>query len=214
MMSVNIIDLSHPISAAMPVWPGTQGPEFHPLASIATDGYAELSLCMSSHTGTHIDAPAHMIDGGATLDRFPADHFFGRAFVVTVPELSDRRIGLDLLEPLAEQIESAEYLLLHTNWSKFWGQAGYDQGYPVLDESSSEWLAGFSLKGIGVDAPSFDLAESHDYPVHRRLLSTGMILVENLANLQHLPPAGSRIALFPLPIERAEACPVRGVALI
>lgn len=209
-----VIDLSHPISPEMPVWPGTPAPEIRPLASIAEDGFAEQSIRLSSHTGTHLDAPAHMIEGGASLDRFGPGQFFGRAVVVDARASAGGVIGAGLLKSSGAAFADADFVLLHTGWARLWGQAGYDFGYPVLDDEAAGWLSGLRLKGVGIDAPSFDTADSHDYPVHRRLLRAAFLLIENLDNLHLLPPSGTMVAVFPLPVESAEACPVRAVAIL
>ncbi len=212
--NLRVVDLSHPISPGMPVWPGSPAPELGPLATIRDDGFAEQSIRISSHTGTHLDAPAHMIEGGATLDSFPAGHFFGRAALVDARCVSTGRIGLSLLEPNRDAISSADFLLLHTGWANFWGGSAYDSGYPVLDDAAAAWIAGIGLRCVGIDAPSVDPADSDAFPVHRRLLGSGLLLAENLTNLHLLPPGSCALAIFPLPVRGAEACPARAVAFL
>ncbi|NTU67801.1 MAG: cyclase family protein [Chlorobiaceae bacterium] len=212
--SVEVIDLSHPICPEMPLWPGTPAPEFLPLATVNDDGFAEQSIHLSSHTGTHLDAPAHLIDGAATIDRFVPGQFMGRVAVIDACAVTDGVIRQRLLEPYGTAIGAADFVLLHTGWARFWGQAAYGSGYPVLDDEAAEWLAGMGLKGVGIDAPSFDTFDSQGFPVHLRLLRRGVLLVENLANLHLLPPSGCTLAVFPLPVRGAEACPVRAVAIL
>jgi kynurenine formamidase len=212
--SLRLVDLSHAITPGMPVWPGTPGPELIPLASIASDGFAEQSIRLSSHTGTHLDAPAHILEGGATLDRLDPGRFFGSAMIVDALELPGGSIGLDLLEPYSEMIASVDFVLFHTGWSRYWGQGLYDQAFPMLDDAAASWIAGIPLKGAGLDCPSFDHPWSRDYPVHRRLLEAGILLIENLTNLHLLPASGFSLSVFPLGIAGAEACPVRAVALV
>jgi kynurenine formamidase len=209
-----VIDLSHPIFPDMPLWPGTPEPECLPIANIPEDGFAEHSIRLSSHTGTHLDAPAHMIEGGASLDRFEPGSFFGKAAVVDALAITDGVIGLKLLESFEEVIGSSDFVLLHTGWARHWGQPGYDSGYPVLDDDAAEWLCSMGLKGVGIDAPSFDPSGSEAYPVHRRLLRSGLLLLENLANLHLIPLFGCTLAAFPLPVRGVDACPVRAVAIL
>lgn len=210
---MTLIDLSHPLFAAMPVWPGTPGPEFLPLAAISTDGFAEQSFRLSSHTGTHIDAPAHIFEGGATLDRYEPAGFFGRIAVVDARETAGSLIEMSHLLRCAEAIGQAEFVLLHTGFSRYWGEEVYGRSYPVLEESAARWLARQRLKGVGIDCPSFDVPGSCTYPVHRLLLETGILLIENLTNVGLVPAEGAELAAFPLAIRDAEACPVRAVAL-
>ncbi|NTV02313.1 MAG: cyclase family protein [Chlorobiaceae bacterium] len=212
--SRRVIDLSHPICPEMPVWQGAPAPELLPLATVRDDGFAEHSIRLSSHTGTHLDAPAHMIEGGASLDSFAPGRFFGRAAVVDARASRDGVIGRGLLEEYGQAIGSADFVLLHTGWARLWGKPGYGAGYPVLADEAAEWLSSKGLKGVGIDAPSFDPPDSQGFPVHLRLLGSGVLLVENLANLNLLPPSGCTLAVFPLPVRDTEACPVRAVAIL
>jgi kynurenine formamidase len=211
---MRIVDLSHEIKNDMPVWPGTAGPEFSELCTIARDGFAEQSICMSSHTGTHIDAPAHIIEGGDSLDRLDVGRFYGKGLLIDVRDTADGAVTRDLLQPFSVQIAESDFVLLHTGWYRFWGLERYDRDYPVLTSEAASWIAGFPLKGIGIDAPSFDASGVDEYPVHRQLLGAGILLIENLANFHRLPVTGFSLSVFPLGIADAEACPVRAVALL
>lgn len=206
---MKIIDLTHPIHRNMPVYPGSEPPSVEAACSIARDGFAEHRIGLSSHTGTHIDAPAHMLADGKTLDRYPAERFIGQALVVDVAE---QAVEVSVLEPLAGKIGEVEFLLLRSNWSRLWGTPEYFDGYPVLSPEAAIWLSRFKLKGIGIDAVSFDRAGSGDYPNHKALLGGDILLVENLANLDMLPDAPVLFSCFPLKIEDAEGAPVRAVA--
>ncbi len=209
-----IVDLSHPITPVMPVWPGTPAPELHPVATVAGDGYAENTIRLSTHTGTHLDAPSHIIEGGPSLECFEPCRFFGPGTLVDALESPDGVIRRGTLERFVPQFEKSDFVLILTGWSRFWGQEGYDRGYPVLDEDAAGLLAGMPLKGVGLDCPSFDPPGSHDYPVHRRLLQAGILLVENMTNLDLLPASGFMISVLPLPLAGADASPVRAVAIL
>jgi arylformamidase len=211
---MRIIDLSHPISPDMPLWPGTPAPEFSDLHAVGRDGFGERWLQLSSHTGTHLDAPAHLVGGAASLDRLPADHFIGKGALLDLRDAQSEPVSLARLLNQRERIGQAEFLLLHTGWSRFWGTATYDGGYPVLSEEAAAWLAGLGLKGVGIDAPSFDEADSDALPMHRTLLGAGLVLIENLTALDQLSGSSFLFSALPLPIAGAEACPVRAVALL
>lgn len=211
---MRIVDLSHPVSPEMPLWPGTPRPEFADLCTVGRDGFGERWLQLSSHTGTHIDAPAHLFEGAATLDQLDARRFVGKAMLLDFTDSRHETISLDELVGFRTQIGQAEFLLLHTGWSRFWGSDAYNRGYPVLAEDAAEWLCGMGMKGIGIDAPSFDAADSRELPVHRCLLGAGLILIENLTALESLGDSDFLLSALPLPISGAEACPVRAVAVI
>ena len=176
---MDVIDLTHPLTAGMPVFPGEPGPSLKNIADLQGKGYRVKWLEMTSHSGTHMDAPAHVIADGKTLDRFPVSHFAGKAFIMVIPE-GTREISIDFVRRFADSLRDAEYLLLNTGWSRYWGQASYFSGFPVLSAEAAGWLAGCSLKGIGMDTISADPVESVALPLHHILLQAGMVLVENL----------------------------------
>lgn len=92
---MTVIDLTHTIREDMPVYPGTEPPRLTTACTVSQCGYRETLLHMYSHTGTHMDAPAHMMDGAPTLDSFGPDRFVGRGYVLDCRGLS--QIPLDLL---------------------------------------------------------------------------------------------------------------------
>jgi arylformamidase len=211
---MRIIDLSHPISADMPLWPGTPSPEFSALNTVVSNGFGERWMQLSSHTGTHIDAPAHIVDGAASLDQLDISSFIGKGVVLDLRESRSETISRDTLLASRERIEEAEFLLLHSGWSRFWGSDTYKHDYPVLSIEAADWLAGLGMKGIGIDAPSFDAEDSDTLPVHRKLLGAGLVLIENLTSLELLVNTLFVLSALPLNIVDAEACPARAVAFL
>lgn len=206
---MSIIDLTHTLSPDMPVYPGTEPPVFLAGCTLEADGFLEKEITFFSHTGTHIDAPAHLVAGGKTLDRFGAGHFVGEALLVDV---KPPQIGLDLLTPYEKQIGKADFLILRTGWSRRWGRQDYFEDFPVLTVDAARWLTGQGLKGIGIDAISFDAVSTSDYAVHKTLLGADIILVENLAHLEALLKSTFRFICLPLKIREADGSPARAVA--
>lgn len=210
---MNVVDLSHAVSRAMPVYPGTEPPEIIEATTLAGAGFAEKLLRLYSHTGTHVDAPAHLLEGAATIDRFPAGRFVGPGCVVDASGPGRAVIKAADLENERDRIAKAEFVLLHTGWADRWGKASYYSGYPVLSEEAAERLAAFGLKGVGIDAMSFDEMGSKAFPVHRILLGRNMILVENLRGLKALIGRAFVFSCLPLPIAEGDGSPVRAVAV-
>ena len=101
---MKIIDLSHPISPGMPVYPGTEPPVFVTGASIAKAGFLEKKITLFSHTGTHVDAPAHLIEGASTLDQLPVEQFIGKALVLGLEDCRGPVIGIKDLERFADAV--------------------------------------------------------------------------------------------------------------
>ncbi|MDQ1352673.1 MAG: hypothetical protein QG657_2979 [Acidobacteriota bacterium] len=198
----------------MPLYPGTKPPEFTTPFTIKKDGFTERNLSFSSHTGTHIDAPAHIISHGARLDQWPVNRFAGRAVVINLTNLKTPHIPLERLKRLETVIKESEFVLLHTGWSRYWGEGKYFESYPVLNIEAALWLADFQLKGVGVDTISIDEPGSTTLPVHNIILEGGKLVIENLAYLEQLPQTGFTFCCFPLKLEDAEASPVRAVGII
>lgn len=211
---MEIIDLSHPLLENMPVYPGSEQPSFQSVSTVNLDGYAEKRMTFFSHTGTHLDAPSHIIEEGLTVDKFSADYFVGSASVLDFSFHHRQTIEIDDLLPKRYLIEKCDFLLICTGWSRFWGNESYFTGYPVLSEPCVSFLSEFHLKGIGVDTVSVDKPESKIFPVHRRFLQLNIIIIENLNRLQDLPQSGFIFSALPLRVIGADGSPVRAIALI
>jgi kynurenine formamidase len=208
------VDLTHPIAPDMPVYPGTEPPVFTAGCSIDEAGFQERKISMFSHTGTHVDAPAHLLKDHETLDMLAIDHFFGPALLVNFVDFPGRMIGMQDLAAYRQQLREVDFLLLHTGWSRYWGSGGYFTDFPVLSPEAAVWLSGLGLKGLGLDTISADAVDSPDFPVHKALLRKGMIIIENLTNLAALPEGRLLFSCFPLSFTDADGSPVRAVAFI
>lgn len=212
---MKVIDLSHKISEDMPVFPGTLPPTIKIGSSVAEDGYLERKITLDSHVGTHIDAPAHVLAAGKTLDQFPIAKFAGSCCVVNLARLKSSVIDLDFLIGFHCIIEKHDFVLLMSNWSQKWGTEAYFQDYPVLHKEAAKWLTGFpNIKGIGIDSISIDSFDSKDLGNHRILLEKDFIVIENLKNLDSLPVKEFSFSCFPLSITEADGSPVRAVAYV
>jgi arylformamidase len=211
---MRVIDLSHTIEPGMPAYPGTPEPQFRPLASIAEHGFAEQIMTISSHTGTHVDLPSHMLQTGKSLDAFSVERFAGKGYAIDLRSRPEGVITAEELYPFTDHVKESEFLLLCSGWSQYWGSPYYYEGYPVLSKEASLWLTSFHLKGLGVDMISVDAPDSDDFPVHNRLLQNGVLIIENLVGMIPLLHLSFIFCGFPLKIIGAEASPVRAVALV
>ncbi|MFO7818108.1 MAG: cyclase family protein [Desulfovibrionales bacterium] len=211
---MHLIDLTHLISPDMPVYPGMEPPVLNNACSIAAHGFREKKITMFSHIGTHIDAPAHMLKNGQTLDELPLDTFFGKAFLWELPDDNKGTIGIKDLMAEREEIERADFLLINTGWDKYWKNDDYFAGYPVLSPETADWLGQISLKGVGLDTISADRADCSDFPVHNSLLKSGMVIIENLSGLGQLNRSRFMFSCLPLKLEKADGSPVRAIALL
>ena len=210
---MEIIDLTHLITNDMPVYPGTEKPKSEDIFTINNDGFLEHKLTLFSHTGTHIDAPAHMLKGACTLDQLDINQFCGSAFVLDCTHKKDRRICIDDMIRFEEELSTNDFVILNTGWSQNWGKKKYYNDYPGLTPEAASWLSGFNLKGIGIDTISIDLPEEKDFIIHKILLETGIIIIENLTNLNLLQKDDFILSCLPLKFENSDGSPVRAIAI-
>ena len=212
---MNILDLTYVISPHMPVYPGTEGPTLSPACTHEKDGFRETLLSMYSHTGTHMDAPAHVLAGRASLDELPASQFVGKATVIDCTHLGEGgSITMEQVRknPAAEQ---ADFLLFHTGWGKFWGKPEYFGDYPCVTNQVVDFLIQTGKKGVGLDTISLDPIADANLTLHRQLLSTNKtVIIENLNNLDKLPQGLFTFCALPLRYENADGSPIRAVAIL
>ncbi len=213
MKGMKIIDLSHTIEAGMPVYPSDDPPVITTRASIDEDGFAGKSLTIGSHNGTHIDGPTHIFPASRPLDRIPVDCFVGEGSVIDLTAITKPEIHVSYLKTHESLFKSSRFILLHTGWSRYWGQEKYFRGYPSLSIEAALWIDSFGLTGLGIDTCSVDAMESTDLPIHKILLERTLI-IENLTNLHSLPHTGFWFSCLPLKVADAEASPIRAVAII
>ncbi len=206
------IDLTQTISPGMPVYPGTEPPLISQPCTIEQDGFNERKLTLYSHTGTHLDSPAHILKNGVTLDRLPLEHFCGSATVIDATGTPGLEIPLQLLDTLGE--DKVDFVIFYTGWYHKWSEPDYFDGFPVLAPETAHQLAARGIKGVGIDAISVDPVHTTEFTIHKILLNRGMVIIENLTNLKSL--AGKKFTLycFPLKIEAADGSPVRAVAVL
>lgn len=179
-------------------------------ASHESDGFHELSLHLTSHMGTHIDAPFHILKNGKSLNDYALDHFTGSAICIKVED--QKMIGLESFISHQERIENHDFLLIQTGWSSKWNAHDYMTEYPALSNALCEWLAQRCLKGLGIDMPSVDPPTSEKLPNHHHLLENDVLIIENLTNLKTLPRSTFEFFVFPLKFERMDGGQVRACA--
>jgi kynurenine formamidase len=210
---MKITDLTHTIYSDMPVFPGTEQPIFEKANTLDRDGFQEAKITMFSHTGTHIDAPAHMLADGPYLDDLEIEHFIGKATILDFSKKMVELIEIESLKPFEEKIKNIEFLILKTGWSKYWGDKKYYEAFPALSEGAAKWLSEFKLKGIGIDAISIDDMKSETFPVHKILMPKNIIIIENLTNLDSISSEYFILSIMPLKNKNADGSPVRAFSI-
>jgi len=206
---MTVYDLTHTIRNNMPVYPGTEQPRLTAACTMEEAGYRETLLHMFSHTGTHMDAPAHMLPLGTALDSYDASKFVGTA--VAVDCRGQQAITLSLLQQY--DLTGVDFVLFCTGWDAKWNRPDYYEGFPCLTPEAAAYLAGLPLKGVGEDTISLDPCGSTDFPNHITLMKADFVNTENLRGLESLLGRRFTFATLPLKFENADGCSCRAIAM-
>lgn len=211
---MRVIDLTHTIQEAMPVYPGTEPPKFTPANSYEKDGFKETLLQMYTHTGTHMDPPSHLYPDRTSLDRFPPDQFLGRALVIDCRDLREGdAIALERVRRYGEKAEQADFLLFNLGWDQRWGTDSYFGDYPCVDDETLEFIIHGNYKGIGFDTIGLDPIADENLTRHKKLFKSRDIV--NIENLKDLALCGDDLFWFsccPLKLENCDGSPIRAIA--
>ena len=200
-------DISVMLNPDTPEWPGDTPFTCGWASLISTGGSVNVSSFSSSpHVGTHADAPIHVREGWSGSHELSLDAYFGPAIVVDVSSLS-KEIEIDELEKI-QSLPFVERLLLRTG--RTIASGAFPEDWPTLSESCVRTLLGRGLRLLGVDAPSVDLRESKNLPVHHMLFSENAAILENL-DLRRVTPTMYELMAFPLKLMALDAAPVRAV---
>ena len=204
-----LYDVSLTISPEIVVWPGDPAVQFKPLASIAQgDGVNVTHLNFGSHTGTHVDAPRHFLDGKTGVDAMPLQALVGTAYVLDFTAL-DHHIGAADLEGSGLPV-GAERVLFKTSNSAFWATdpANFHKDYLALALDGAEWLVQRGVKLVGIDYLSIEEFEPPSPKVHYALLGARVVVLEGL-NLGEVEAGEYTIFALPVKLENGDGSPTR-----
>jgi arylformamidase len=224
--SVAVVDLSHTLEEGMPTYP-THAKFFqNPWLSMG-DPAKMNQLFLSEHTGTHVDAPSHFPEASPTpalaIDQVEIGRFAGRARCLHVTVVGEANWQLSAREIEAWEDEygslrPGEIVLIDFGWAKRWSLweagFGYLTGWPGLARDAAELLRARRVGAVGTDCVGLDAGDGGGgLPAHRTLLPAGILIYENLANLDQL---GDELFFvgFPLKIGNGTGSPVRALGLV
>jgi arylformamidase len=206
-----IYDISLSISESLVVWPGDPPVRINQIAHLNKGDRATVScLEMSAHTGTHVDAPAHFIQGGIGVDALDLAALVGLALVAEAREAD--ALTADVLAEMAIPL-GAERVLFHTRNSNRWarGEREFDESFVAITEDGARWLIERNIRLVGVDYLSVG-PFSAPKPVHQMLLRAGVVLVEGL-NLSGIRPGMYQFVCLPLKIVGCDGAPARAILM-
>jgi len=237
--SRTVVDLSYAFDDSTIYWP-TAPQEFELNEDVVGDTesgyyYAAYTFSAAEHGGTHMDAPKHFSKGGLAIHEVPVQQLIGPAVVVDVSEQAldnpDYRITVEDLttwEADHGRIPQDAFLIFRTGYGPYYpdreqymgtderGEEALDDlHFPGLHPNAAQWLVdNRSIAGAGLDTPSIDYGQSEEFRAHRALFKDDVVVLENLANLDRLPPTGFHVLALPMKVRGGSGGPVRALALL
>ncbi|MBW4611742.1 MAG: cyclase family protein [Desmonostoc vinosum HA7617-LM4] len=225
-----VIHLSHIINTDIPQWPGDPPVELTTVAELEQDGYYLRRFCLGEHSATHINAPNSFYNSGVGIDQYSAESLIVPAIVIDIcPAVainSDYVLTIaDLLawEKQYSKIPASSVVLLYTGWQHKW----FDQNaffnldakgimhFPGFGKDATQFLLNErQIVGIGIDTHGVDPGQDNSFAINRLVLEQPRIVLENLTNLDQLPPQGTTLAIAILRLRGGSGSPVGVLALV
>jgi kynurenine formamidase len=225
-----VIDLSQTIAADIPVPVGFPAPKFEMFMAQEEGDLANVEIItMGAHAGTHFDAPYHFFSELRRADELPPDCLMGQAVVV---DMTSKKGSMPIEEQdlrdwesaSGEEIQPGDIVLVRTDHSHNWHpgedtSAYWKDGWPYLARSAVDYLAGKPIKAVGVESFDPDWVDLNDlasaeFATHRTFLPLGILVLENLTNLDKIPSTRCYVLALPLKLKGCSGSPVRVVAVV
>ena len=204
---MKLIDVSVPLDANLPTYPGNTPFSLEAIKRIAEGASSNVStLHMSAHTGTHVDAPRHFLDAAPGVEALPLDLLCGRTRVI---ELTTRK-GITADDLAAVNLVEDIRLLIKTHNSRFWGSPAFHEDFIGVTASGAQHLIERGIKVVGVDYLSVEEFRAPGAPAHHLLLGGGAIVIEGL-NLRDVEAGVYEMFCLPLLAVGADGAPARVV---
>ena len=214
---MKIIDLTLTVSDKIPTFPSSPQPNFIPWENIKEDGYNLEVLFLSSHTGTHMDAPHHFLEKGAKIHKISLKKLVSEAALIQCRKNGGQSItktDIQKFEKNHGKIENFSSVIFYTGWQKNLQKKYYFTKNPGLSVSAAKYLASKKISLVGIDSPSIDVGTDHKFSVHQIFAKKGMLIVENLANLDKIKSSKFHLVVLPLKLKNATGSPVRAIAFV
>ena len=213
---MKVIDLTLTISEQIPTFPGSPQPNFINWETLDKDGYNLELLFLSSHTGTHIDAPYHFLKKGQKIHQIITRRLVTEAILIRIRKGANQSITKTDIKKFEKKygvIDEGSTIIFHTGWQKNLKKELYFLKNPGLAVSAARYLVSKKINLVGIDSPSIDLGKDSKFSVHHILAKGGILIVENLSNLEKIHSEKFHLIVAPLKLKNATGSPVRAMAL-
>jgi len=214
---MKVIDLTLTVSNKIPTFPGSPQPNFIPWENIKEDGYNLELLFLSTHTGTHMDAPHHFLEKGAKIHEISLKNLVSEAVLIKSRKKSNESItktDIQKFEKKHGKIDGFSSVIFSTGWQRNLQKKYYFTESPGLAVSAAKYLASKKISLVGIDSPSIDVGTDPKFSVHQIFAKKGMLIVENLANLDKIKSPTFHLVVLPLKLKGATGSPVRAIAFV
>ena len=214
---MKVIDLTLTVSEKIPTFPGSPKPHFIEWETIPKNGYNLELLFLSTHTGTHIDAPFHFVKNGKKIHEIKPERLVNEAILIRIGKNSNRSISktdIQNFEQKNGKIENGSTVIFHTGWQKNLNKEFYFTENPGLSVSAAKYLVSKKINMVGIDSPSIDLGTDSKFSVHHVLAKNNILIVENLANLNKIKSNNFHLITSPLKLKNATGSPIRAFGFV
>ena len=212
---MKVFDLTLNVSEKIPTFPDSPAPHFIKWASLGKDDYNIEMLFLSSHTGTHIDAPYHFLKKGKKIHELDPSRFLQNSILIKVKARQNyaiTRSDITSFEKKHGKIPSGATIVFATGWNDNTERKDFFSQNPGLSESAAKYLVSKKANLVGIDSPSIDVGSDPKYTAHHVLLKGGVLILENLCNLSKIKTVHFNLIAMPLKLQNATGSPVRAVA--
>jgi arylformamidase len=208
-----IIDLSMDIYDGAPTMPMDPKCSVNEHCNLSTLGYNLSRLTISTHQGTHLDAPFHFFNDGLTVDRLDLSKCMGNAIKIDLSAKQPKEpLGIADMQPYERRICKGSRILLQTGWDGVYPEQRYFSDFPYVTTQLADWFADREICLLGMDMPT---PNPKDWKyVHERLLGKGIVIVEGLSHLKEIPMDEFTFVALPLKIRGRDGSPLRAIAII
>jgi arylformamidase len=213
---MKIVDLTLEITSDMIIFPGYPMPNFIKWSKFDIQGYISEVMFLSTHTGTHMDAPFHFNPNGQTIDQVEVSRYIcNNAILIKIQKNANEMVTSDDITRNSKyEIKEKDTVVFSTGWEKQIKQKdNYIRNNPGLSKDAAEYLVEKKVNAVGIDCPSIDIGIDSGLIAHKMLLSNEILVIENLCNLYKFTNRKFMLLVTPLKLAGASGSPLRAIGI-
>lgn len=210
-----IIDLSQSINSDIKLYPGSPNVSFLKWSKYSIDGYDSEAIFLSTHTGTHMDAPSHFIKGAEPIDIIDINRFvMNNVHLLKISKSSNQLITTEDIINSNTDIKENDSIIFSTGWEHNYNSDNYINSNPGLSPDAATYLSNKKINAVAIDSPSIDSGIESKFPVHQILLKNDVLIIENICNLIQIDKKILKLIAIPLKLQGATGSPIRALVII